>query len=1411
MSLTSLQTSSVVPEIRLPKAVAVCDPEVGVIGSVVKIDGRKSTDPDSSLLTYTWSFDSVPIGSKVIGEGFKVVDPDGSVVSFSPDVVGEYVIGLTVSNGVFTSDKSQAVSSIRSILVPHARGIVPDGKWIWSYIRDVWQGVEGKELFESLWSALIQIAGAELLKLYQVDFNKSIRDIQDFFQRRWLSYEPEREILVNGPDFYFGSHYAGTDATTLNLGLNGSVIILGSNDLVLVEGSILQNVGGNTLRLLSSSDPANNRSYSLSGLNTNKNGYQIARNDGVSSPIADRVDTNVAFLFETGATLWSVNGARGKPYAQLMSEYGSPLDYLLPLFMGNGSAGILNVQAGDVIHYKAGPNKGFYRILSKTGSFVTVEKAAPSFSNATTSATYTADVYRPVRFSIDQPDALLTDTIGIPLNSASDVSVVAPGRVVLIGGQCYTILRSSVDSRQRVPTVIITVDRPLLQSGLTNQSWRTPPTLISTTQDFEAEGVSPGDLIVFDVVMDGEKVCSLPCQVIGVDRGRLGFVFSNETVVPGTVPSIPSSFFTKLANDLGIDGVKLNADGTVSFSGDAATYIDTINSGLFKRKYWNQRLTPDSDIQVNPTFRIKPRIIVRNSLIPIDETVRSIPVLQNFIVPARVQERDGKFFQQKNGKEYEVPAPPITLRENIDYIVDGQFAFKGQMTFQTGSDVFEVDDGDFIDRGIRPGDEIVIVEPITLARTYYVQAVLSPTRLKLTRAIPTYPPTGFVTAKVRIKRKRSGNFIRFTPGTFTAKEPAPSRFWAEVTFFDNNENIENNFGILVGLTREDIEAVSENINYRQAVSGLMYAFLKGSALEKVRLGAQILLGLPFSEHRGIIRSIETDYRLGIDGSPILGRLLIEDVSNVGEALGTLRVYTYPIDPASDLAGLDINPSTGLEYKVGDIVERFAALSRGVEVSDYVSNPLPSTNFSLTRLLQQFHSIRVRVNDNLFTLDEIGLVSGFLKKITPSYVAFFISSVSDFADEVVIRDSTFFRIGVGSGDFVDNVSLAMPPSMNYSSRSPSAVPQIVWDEGVFWIRRSGSTLSTTDGSGVLTIPNGGVLNPRTGEDFEGPLTRAGDLVTIPNGINSGTYTVASATDTTITLSDAPAFGFETSSNARFFIKRKMTSLIHSGVSGAFVSGNPIVVLQGGLRSNGVAVGDFLINTVTGDRYSILEVIQNISTWDRVRVSPTPTATSTVAWSVYRASLIERPFPVSGTLSVTSSGSNTLTAVDPLIKAIGEIGDELQVQNTALTRVTLISPIHGYTQPALAAGSYAVKLLKKNPSGLTWDVLGRTNPSDFSDSQLRETQALATCTSGSNLVSLSMQRLVAPASGPSAVSPTTLGVLPGDLLILGGTNGTVDVGYGAGVYPIASLPGGSDVRLVVSLGTSESVSWRISRRR
>jgi hypothetical protein len=159
MSLKTIIVGTTVPEQKVPTAVIVANPAFGVVGSVVKIDGRGSSDPGNTQLTYKWSFVSTPIGSKVGSEGFRSLDEDGSLVSFSPDIVGEYVVGLVVNNGVFPSLLATSEISIRAILVPHGRGIVPDGKFIWSYIRDVWKTVDNREWFETFWSALIQIVG----------------------------------------------------------------------------------------------------------------------------------------------------------------------------------------------------------------------------------------------------------------------------------------------------------------------------------------------------------------------------------------------------------------------------------------------------------------------------------------------------------------------------------------------------------------------------------------------------------------------------------------------------------------------------------------------------------------------------------------------------------------------------------------------------------------------------------------------------------------------------------------------------------------------------------------------------------------------------------------------------------------------------------------------------------------------------------------------------------------------------------------------------------------------------------------------------------------------------------------------------------------------------------------------------
>lgn len=1419
MSLTTLIISSVLPEKQIPTAIVKADPAFGIIGSVVKLDGRLSTDPEGSTLTYAWTFDSVPIGSRVESEGFRSIDPDNGIVSFSPDVVGEYVIGLTVSNGMFDSEKAQAVSSIRAILVPHGRGLIPDGKWIWSYIRDVWQGVENKETFETLWSALIQIVGSELLKLYEVDFNKSIRDIQDLFQRRWLSYSPELDIKVNGPDFFLGFHFAGKDASTINLGESGSLIVVNANETFLIEGSLLQDIGNRTLTISSSSNSANNKTYEISGVNSTKNGYKLK--GAVPYPTADKTGSALSFEFTAQSLEWTLSSTGGGPsLVPLMAMFGSPLDYLLPIF-GSEDISMVNVQVGDVLHYKSGPNKGIYRITEKTPTGIKVDRPPQSFSNSTTNATHKADTYRPLAFKIPSSDTLLTNTVAIPFDPAQDVSKIAPGRIIIVNGVTFTIVRTTLDLNQREPTVIVTVDRALLQSGLSGLSWRTPPTLVSTTQDFDVDGVSSGDRISFDIVQNGKEVTTVFCQVAGVDRGRLGFVPSLAPLVPGQVPSIPDATIFQVASDFGISGAVKSPDGSYSFSGTTQQYLNEISSGQFKTKYWNKQLTPTTDISINPNFQIKPRLIRRCRLIPIDESVRSIPLLQNYVSPTAVVEKDGKFYQQYKSKEYEVEAPPYYLKENIDYVIDGQIALSGDLTFKTGTDIVEADGGDFIDRGIGPGDQFIVREPVTLARTYYVQAVISPTKLKLTREIPLYPLGEYVTANVQVRRRRSGHFIRFTPGKFTAQRPAPERLWSEVTFFDNNENIESNFGILVGLTRADVDAVSENLNYRQAVSGIMYAFLRGSSIERIRLGAQILLGLPFAENRGIIRSIENDYRLDIYGNPVLGRILVEDVDNNGAPLGTLRIYTFPIEQASALAGLETNPATGQMYKVDDIVEKFAILSKGVEISDYLTNPVEVGSFSVERVLQKYHSMRIRINDNIFTLPEIGLVSSFLKKITPSYIAFFVSSVSEFADTVTISDDVTMSVSLGPPMLVDNASLNIPPTMMLESKNPNGFNQLKFGNFPFWVRRTGKDLQTVDGSASITIAAGGIQFPRDTEDFEAPLTVDGDLLQILEGPNAGIYPIQTVTsDSTVTLADAPTEGFEAGVGLRYAIIRPIRQIIRSTVSILTSTGSDIVTASQGLRTDGVSVGDFLTilndNPTIPSRLQILEVLESTpgsGIWNKLKVDYTFNYTGGGLFAISRSKIVESPYPALFTVSGLAGGKFNAPGTS-LLHGLMEPGDVLQamVGDDVRREYLIIDSKNRITSPPIGNGNIEdVRLVKKNryTTGVGFGVINTWDPTDIGEVAISESQPLASCTASSNEVTLEYERTVAPASGPDPVDPAALNIRPTDFLKLEGMASGTDIGYGEGIFPIVEVTN-SLVKLSVNLPDTESLPWSIIRR-
>jgi len=81
------------------------------LGAVVELDGSLSSDIDGDLLSYQWSILSAPPGSTST-----IASPTSSVTFFVPDVEGDFVLGLSVSDGIFAPVSASFV--LTSYLIP---------------------------------------------------------------------------------------------------------------------------------------------------------------------------------------------------------------------------------------------------------------------------------------------------------------------------------------------------------------------------------------------------------------------------------------------------------------------------------------------------------------------------------------------------------------------------------------------------------------------------------------------------------------------------------------------------------------------------------------------------------------------------------------------------------------------------------------------------------------------------------------------------------------------------------------------------------------------------------------------------------------------------------------------------------------------------------------------------------------------------------------------------------------------------------------------------------------------------------------------------------------------------------------------------------------------------------------------
>lgn len=1325
-----------------PRAIITPSTQNSVLGAVVKMDGRASfdtADTPTGILNYTWSFARVPIGSQVEQEGFNLLDPDGAVVSFVPDIPGFYEIQLIVDDGSITSDPFIASSDVAILQAPNNRGLIPDASFIWNYLSDFWAKVEDREKFEVIWSAAIQILGSELIKTFQYDYNKSIRDIQELFQRRWVSYSPELVLAREEVTALLSDDQAGEEAATVAIDPDIGVVLENSPDffnqitIPLSEGSFVDAGFGTPVAV--------DRLVTVAGRT-----FTLARSNNSTKAVNEGDNGSTAL----GGDVFGGSG------------FNSDLE-----------GGTLKILSGDDV--------GDYIISS-----------------------------------------FLTETaIEVTDTSGGAVSFLATA-----SGLDYAIVPSSANlsnffaNQRQVPT------------GLAGQFWRFSSTLISSEYDFEAQGVSVGDLLEVEVTRTDLKLYgTLRVQVVGVDRNKLSFVFNLNDLTDGVAAGgLSDATQESLAEALQVTGLSRDLiTGSLTYSLEAESVRSRVTSNSFKRAYFETSIDPTTEIDLGAfSVLLRPTKVIRNTKIAVDDTVVSVPMLQEYIRQPDLAEEDGQLFIiSRTGALFPIDNRPHVLSENLDYIIDDESLIQGVANTVQNVDEISIPRGDLIDRSISPGDTIELTVGIT-TQIYNIQRVLDAETLRVF-PVPTATNSN---VPFLINRRTPGKFIRFVQGCFTKDNPAPTRLYAELSYFSNNPNIEANFGVLVGVREEDLNARVVESPYRSVVQGLMFALTNGPVIENLRLSAQILLGLPFAINQGVITEVDPDFRIRPDGSPQFGRILIEARDDDGNPIGVTNVYSYPqgrqladpdnpgewIPATPNEAGIAINPATGEEYTVGDSVDQFAVLSKGVSVSDYLSDSTLTDTLveqgSLAALLTQYHTFSLSINSDITTPSDANLTTEFITRAKPHYARIRAGIQSIVEDFVEVEDALIFG---REFEWYDATSLSLPVPVKFDQGSGD--DDFVTVEGEMFARYArGTDLQTTFGSAVVESAAGGFTTPGTGQSFDSPFLRTGDVLVIEEGNNEGTYPIASITsDTQITLGTT---AWESLTDQRFSVYRPIKNPLFAQLAVTVTNGLSTVSTGTGLLSAGVAVGDTLTfygGGIDGSiRYTIVEV--DPATPEVTVTPPIQEASGSYTANVWRERLVPKYFlneeadtPFEAAFSSGNNAVNFNTAAsDEDQLYFLQPGDQIVFGALAFNVLDFdpeISTAYVHPAPGFTDAAAAVKLVR--PHRPTTVI-----STDLSDRMPGEELLLDLLlpVGGQDLTTTAASQDVSTDSGEDF---DALGVDPGDyLVVLEGADSTRNIGYGDGVFPIEQVVGTTTLRLTRPLTVTNGapgIRYGIRRRK
>lgn len=267
----------------------------------------------------------------------------------------------------------------------------------------------------------------------------------------------------------------------------------------------------------------------------------------------------------------------------------------------------------------------------------------------------------------------------------------------------------------------------------------------------------------------------------------------------------------------------------------------------------------------------------------------------------------------------------------------------------------------------------------------------------------------------------------FRAPRFCSYNPPNGSLWSEVSYFDNWQTIENNFGLFVGLPKDLIDKYDGTLDYLSVIKSMWFAFLSGPSFDNIKLSIQALFGLPFTEEASQLTYHEP-------ATPES-----EGVLSLVATSGRLYTYTYPFG-----AELAINPATGRTIKPFEVVDTstvgqlndsqksqladsavaaFVRLVEVVAVDDYLSNP-EVVEGAMNRvskkylddsgvehvidvppsMIQKYHTFVVDVPLEVAGSTSVfPLISDFLDEAKPAYTDFILRGSINLKDEISVID------------------------------------------------------------------------------------------------------------------------------------------------------------------------------------------------------------------------------------------------------------------------------------------------------------------------------------------------------------------------------------------------------------------------